>query len=82
MTLGEPSEAEPEVTNELKQSLIDGPGIEHKLGLAELEGDDWKTKIIQTAELRAMKASAKANSVAQTEQKQEIFDRIIEKLFE
>jgi len=78
----EGSDAEPEITVELKQSLIDGLNLGDKLGMQELEGSDWKDKMIHAVELRPLKALAKANKVACTGSKKEIFDRIIENLFE
>ena len=76
------SDEEPEVTAEIKQSLIDGLKLADKLSLQELEGADWKDKFVQNADMKALKALAKANNVATTGVKVDIFDRIIEKLFE
>ena len=76
------SEPEITVTVEIKQSLIEGLKLTDKLTVQELEDSDWKQKFVDAVDVQNLRALARANNVATTGVKQELFDRIIAKLFE
>ena len=75
------SEPEITVTVEIKQSLIEGLKLIEKFAVQQLEGSDWKQKFADAADVKNLRALARANHVATTGVKQELFDRITAKLF-